>query len=104
MLLGNTSGSHSDFAYGGVTLYAETFQVSSAIQMISYSLPDQQLRLVSPSTPVTQRLLAITRNRLACSLFAHHYSGNRGCFLFLRVLRCFTSPRYLHLPYVFRQG
>jgi hypothetical protein len=31
--------------------------------MISYSLPDQQLRLVSPSTPVTQRLLAITRNR-----------------------------------------
>src|SRR5438552_2842825 len=38
------------------------------------------------------------------SLFAHHYSGNRGCFLFLWVLRCFTSPRYLHLPYVFRQG
>jgi hypothetical protein len=63
VLLGNTSGSHSDFAYGGVTLYAETFQVSSAIQMISYSLPDQQLRLVGPSTPITQRLLAITRNR-----------------------------------------
>jgi hypothetical protein len=41
---------------------------------------------------------------LACSLFAHHYSGNRCCFLFLWVLRCFTSPRYLHLPYVFRQG
>ena len=41
---------------------------------------------------------------LASSAFAHHYSRNRGCFLFLRVLRCFTSPRYLHLPYVFRQG
>jgi hypothetical protein len=41
---------------------------------------------------------------LACSPFAHHYSGNRCCFLFLWVLRCFTSPRYLHLPYVFRQG
>ena len=41
---------------------------------------------------------------MACSLFAHHYSGNRGCFLFLWVLRCFTSPRFLHLPYVFRQG
>ena len=41
---------------------------------------------------------------MACSPFAHHYSGNRGCFLFLWVLRCFTSPRYLHLPYVFRQG
>src|SRR5256714_13457028 len=31
VLLGNTLGSHLDFAYGGVTLYAETFQVSSAI-------------------------------------------------------------------------
>ena len=41
---------------------------------------------------------------MASSPFAHHYSGNRGCFLFLWVLRCFTSPRYLHLPYVFRQG
>src|SRR5450755_693616 len=41
---------------------------------------------------------------LACSPFAHHYSGNRGCFLFLWVLRCFTSPRFLLLPYVFRQG
>src|ERR1700690_4145848 len=43
-------------------------------------------------------------NGLASSPFAHHYSGNRGCFLFLWVLRCFTSPRSLHLPYVFRQG
>src|SRR6202522_3921953 len=41
---------------------------------------------------------------LASSPFAHHYSGNRGCFLFLWVLRCFTSPRYLHPPYVFRRG
>src|SRR6202046_5871608 len=41
---------------------------------------------------------------LACSPFARHYSGNRGCFLFLWVLRCFPSPRFLHLPYVFRQG
>ena len=41
---------------------------------------------------------------MACSPFAHHYSGNRGCFIFLWVLRCFTSPRFLHLPYVFRQG
>src|SRR6202043_1396262 len=43
-------------------------------------------------------------NGLDFSPFAHQYSGNRGCFLFLWVLRCFTSPRYLHLPYVFRQG
>src|SRR3982751_4632030 len=30
---------------------------------------------------------------LACSAFARHYSRNHFCFLFLRVLRCFTSPR-----------
>lgn len=30
---------------------------------------------------------------LSCSLFARRYWGNRGCFLFLRVLRCFSSPR-----------
>jgi hypothetical protein len=40
---------------------------------------------------------------LACSAFARHYLRNHGCFLFLWVLRCFTSPRSLQLPYVFRQ-
>ena len=29
---------------------------------------------------------------LGCSRFARRYSGNRGCFLFLGVLRCFSSP------------
>ena len=37
------------------------------------------------------------------SLFARHYSGSRGFFPFLRVLRCFSSPACLFLPYVFRQ-
>jgi hypothetical protein len=34
------------------------------------------------------------RNRtgLGCSPFARRYSGNRCCFLLLRVLRCFSSP------------
>lgn len=40
---------------------------------------------------------------LASSAFARHYSRNHYCFLFLRVLRCFTSPRSLQLPYTFRQ-
>src|SRR6187551_329611 len=40
---------------------------------------------------------------LACSAFARHYSRNRGCFLFLWVLRCFTSPRSLYPPYIFRR-
>ena len=33
------------------------------LKAISYSLPDQQLRLDSPATPITQRLLAMTRDR-----------------------------------------
>src|SRR5699024_7417879 len=35
--------------------------------------------------------------------FARRYLGNRVCFLFLRVLRCFSSPGMPHLSYVFRQ-
>ncbi len=40
---------------------------------------------------------------LASSTFARHYSRNHYCFLFLWVLRCFTSPRSLQLPYIFKQ-
>ena len=41
---------------------------------------------------------------MGSSPFARRYLGNRSFFLFLRVLRCFSSPRSLLLPYVFRQG
>ena len=34
--------------------------------------------------------------------FARRYSGNRICFLFLRVLRCFSSPGLPSKPYEFR--
>ena len=30
---------------------------------------------------------------LGCSPFAHHYLGNHSCFLFLLLLRCFSSKR-----------
>ena len=36
---------------------------------------------------------------LASFPFARRYLENRVCFLFLRVLRCFSSPRYLQPPY-----
>ena len=35
---------------------------------------------------------------LGSSHFARHYFGNHCCFLFLRVLRCFSSPRSPPLP------
>jgi hypothetical protein len=63
VLLGIPPGSRPSFAYGGVTRCADAFQTSSATQTISYFLPDQQLWLGGPTTPVTQRLLAMTRDR-----------------------------------------
>src|SRR6185503_11208306 len=44
------------------------------------------------------------RPGLGSSLFARHYSGSRGFFPFLWVLRCFSSPACLLVPYVFRHG
>jgi hypothetical protein len=41
---------------------------------------------------------------LGCSPFARHYSGNRGFFPFLGLLRCFSSPAYLHCTYGFSAG
>ena len=45
-----------------------------------------------PSTPLPQRPQSYTNVVWAISPFAHHYSGNLIRFLFLRLLRCFTSP------------
>ena len=41
---------------------------------------------------------------LASFPFARRYLENRCFFLFLRVLRCFSSPRYLLCTYVFSTG
>ena len=43
----------------------------------------------APITPEARR----HASGLGYSPFARHYSGNRVYFLFLRVLRCFSSPR-----------
>jgi hypothetical protein len=62
---------------------------------------DQIQMLPQPHTRNARRLSHA--HGLAPSPFAHHYSGNHCCFLFLRVLRCFTSPRYHQPPYQFRR-
>ena len=41
---------------------------------------------------------------MGSSPFARHYSGSRGFFPFLWVLRCFSSPACLHAGYVFTYG
>src|SRR5580658_492320 len=63
VLLGIPLESREGFAYRGITFCADDFHASSATNTISYSLPEQQLRPSGPTTPITQRLLAITRDR-----------------------------------------
>jgi hypothetical protein len=76
----------------------------SATQTLYHSPParrNQQQDVPQPRERNAHRLSHA--HGLASSPFAHHYSGNHKCFLLLRVLRCFTSPRPHQLPYTFRQ-
>ena len=52
-------------------------------------------------TDLTAVLACNVKTGLGCSPFARHYLGNRACFLFLRVLRCFNSPGIAFATYVF---
>ena len=44
---------------------------------------------------VLQHHYCLDNNGLGCSRFDRLYSGNHYCFLFLRLLRCFSSPGLL---------
>src|SRR5690554_8076524 len=65
---------------------------------LSDSLEARQNFLVGPTTPLTQRLPAITRQRFGLLRFRSPLLTE---YLFLWVLRCFTSPRSHHTPYTF---
>ena len=70
----------SDFGYGAFTLCGPAFQ--RVLLSLPCSLVD------GPSTP---RLRCHSLGLGSCA-FARHYLRNHCCFLFLRVLRCFSSP------------
>ena len=65
-----------DFDYGTITLYRLPFQVIHLSIIVSHRSPNPEL---------------INQFGLGCSPFARHYWGNRIRFLFLCLLRCFTS-------------
>jgi hypothetical protein len=82
-----------------------TFPRRSANHTLYNSSTTCQHDQSGPTTPATQPLTGITRHRFRLdplSLATTH--GITCCFLFLRVLRCFTSPRSPHIPYEFRYG
>ena len=62
-----------------------------------YDVPFQKLPIFYGSY-LEVLLPRICRNKsgLGYFLFARHYLGNRFFFLFLRVMRCFSSPGWLH--------
>ena len=66
-----------DFGYGALTPCGPAFQPVP----LSFAVPRP-----GPATPECKH------SGLASCAFARHYSRNRVCFPFLRVLRCFTSP------------
>lgn len=67
----------SGFAYEAFTLSGRLSQNRSATIRLTY------LRSITPEDK---------SSGLGCFHFARRYSGNRVFFLFLRVLRCFSSP------------
>ena len=71
------------FAYGAITPCGRLSQNRSAISAhtLMQSLPRRARRAGLGSSP-----------------FARRYLGNRCFFLFLRVLRCFSSPGSLRIP------
>ena len=104
MLLGiHPQEVNRDFAYRTLT--------STAALPRALRLPQRFLTLAITAATIQKVPQPRTRNAcrlshahgLASSAFAHHYSRNHYCFLFLRVLRCFTSPRYHQPPYTFRR-
>ena len=66
--------------YGNITLYVMTFQ----------PIPLDHESYVEVLQPRHCR----NNTGLGCFHFARHYSGNRYLFLFLRILRCFSSLRW----------
>ncbi len=92
------------FNYGAITLCGRPFQVLHLQNSFVTSRGLRDDLRQNPTTPSMQHTRAIRILGLGSSHFARRYFGNRNFFLFLRVLRCFTSPRSLPLDYVFIKG
>ena len=63
-----------------------------------FALPFQVIQLPTSILLCGPYPVRITTHGLGFSDFARHYFRNHYCFLFLQVLRCFSSLGSLHLP------
>ena len=83
-------GGLQSFAYRAFTSCGPAFQRRSATPSARLALPSSGPALPLPPSCNGDGLLHMMG--LGSSPFARRYSGNRCCFLFLGVLRCFSSP------------
>ena len=77
------------FAYRAITVYGRPFQV---VRLTGWFLTRRPRGLAGPTTPTCKHI------GLGYSAFARRYLRNHCCFLFLQVLRWFTSLRCLPQP------
>ena len=100
-------GSHSgDRMFSSTGISPSTSRLSRTVRLTHDFLTPRTLgrRFRMVPQPRTRNACRLSHAYgLASSAFARHYSRNHGCFLFLWVLRCFTSPRSLYPPYIFRR-
>src|SRR5690606_1721937 len=89
------------FDYGVGTLYDWPFKTIRLYSFVTLAVRQFRREVPQPRPCNACRLSHMIG--LASSDFARHYSRNHCCFLFLWVLRCFTSPRSLYPPYIFRR-
>ena len=91
-------GSLINLTYRTVTFYDEAFQpLRLSIRFVT-SWAIRNLLRSNPTTPNIQRFRAWHMLGLGYFRFARRYYGNHYCFLFLRLLRCFSSPRLPQQP------
>ena len=97
MLLGITYGISSLYALQDSHLLRSGFPAAFRLRHDTLGLMASAQHV--PSTPQMQRRQLSHIYGLGSSPFARRYSGNRLYFLFLRLLRCFSSPAYLSRAY-----
>ena len=90
---GARPGRLRDFVYGTVTLCGPAFQPVRLPRSFVTSRPAGRRIKTSPTTPARQRLPPITSHRFGLFPFRSPLlRESLDYFLFLRLLRCFSSP------------
>ena len=84
--------------YSGYHLYNYYLHVQD-FHLLRYVFPDNFHFIIIIMSMVLQPRYRQNDSGLGYSPFDRHYLGNHFCFIFLRVLRCFSSPGLLLYKY-----